>query len=138
MIRYFIDTNVFIDIAIKRDEKRFRECSRLFKKIKSNKIKAATGNVVLAELVWTLKSFYGAEKDEIARRIKGIIQLRGIKFVDDYDPMRAINLYQDKSIKFVDALIASIKPIQEKKWTVVSFDKDFDRIGVNRKEPGQI
>ena len=138
MKRYFIDTNVFIDIVMKRDERRFKECSRLFGQIKANKIKAATGNVVLAELIWTLKSFYGVEKDEIARRIKGIIQLRGIKFIDDYDSMRAINLYQNNSIKFVDALIASIRPIQEKKWTVVSFDKDFDKIGVNRKEPGQI
>ncbi|MEK7622277.1 MAG: PIN domain-containing protein [Patescibacteria group bacterium] len=138
MKTYFIDTNIFIDIAVKRDEKRFSECSQLFKKIKSNKIKAVTGNVVLAELIWTLKSFYGADKDEIARRVKGIIQLRGLKVVDNYNAMTAIELYQNKSIKFIDALIASIKLIQEKKWTIVSFDKDFDRIGVNRKEPGQI
>ena len=138
MKRYFVDTNVFIDIVMKRDEKRFRQCSRFFQKVKLNKIKAVTGNVVLAELIWTLKSFYGIGKEEIARRIKSIIKLRGIKLVDNYDPLRAIDLYQSKSIKYIDALIASIKPIQEKKWTVVSFDKDFDRIAVNRKEPGKI
>jgi len=138
MKRYFVDTNVFIDIVMKRDEKRFRQCSRFFQKVKLNKIKAVTGNVVLAELIWTLKSFYGIGKEEIARRIKSIIKLRGIKLVDNYDSLRAIDLYQSKSIKYIDALIASIKPIQEKKWTVVSFDKDFDRIGVNRKEPGKI
>jgi len=138
MKRYFVDTNVFIDIVMKRDEKRFRQCSRFFQKVKLNKIKAVTGNVVLAELIWTLKSFYGIGKEEIARRIKSIIKLRGIKLVDNYDSLRAIDLYQSKSIKYIDALIASIRPIQEKKWTVVSFDKDFDRIGVNRKEPGKI
>jgi len=138
MKRYFVDTNVFIDIVMKRDEKRFRQCSRFFQKVKLNKIKAVTGNVVLAELIWTLKSFYGIGKEEIARRIKSIIKLRGIKLVDNYDSLRAIDLYQSKSIKYIDALIASIKPIQEKKWTVVSFDKDFDRIAVNRKEPGKI
>ena len=138
MKRYFVDTNVFIDIVMKRDEKRFSQCSRFFQKVKLNKIKAATGNVVLAELIWTLKSFYGIGKEEIARRIKSIIKLRGIKLVDNYDPLKAIDLYQSKSIKYVDALIASIKEIQEKKWIVVSFDKDFDRIGVNRKEPGGI
>ena len=138
MKRYFVDTNVFIDIIMKRDEKRFRQCSRFFQKVKLNKIKAVTGNVVLAELIWTLKSFYGIGKEEIARRIKSIIKLRGIKLVDNYDPLRAIDLYQSKSIKYIDALIASIRPIQEKKWTVVSFDKDFDRIAVNRKEPGKI
>ncbi|OIP03281.1 hypothetical protein AUK18_02340 [Candidatus Beckwithbacteria bacterium CG2_30_44_31] len=138
MKRYFVDTNVFIDIVMKRDEKRFRQCSRFFQKVKLNKIKAVTGNVVLAELIWTLKSFYGIGKEEIARRIKSIIKLRGIKLVDNYDSLRAIDLYQSKSIKYIDALIASIRPIQEKKWTVVSFDKDFDRIAVNRKEPGKI
>ncbi len=94
--------------------------------------------MILAELIWTLKSFYGIGKEEIARRIKSIIKLRGMKLVDNYDPLWAIALYQSKSIKYIDALIASIKPIQEKKWTVVSFDKDFDRIGINRKEPGKI
>jgi len=138
MRRYFIDTNIFIDILMRRDEKRFIQCSRFFQKVKLNKIKAATGNVVLAELIWTLKSFYGIGKEEIVRRIKSIIKLRGIKLVDNYDPLRAIDLYQSKSIKYIDALIASIRPIQEKKWTVVSFDKDFDRIAVNRKEPGKI
>ena len=138
MKRYFVDTNVFIDIVMKRDEKRFRQCSRFFQKVKLNKIKAVTGNVVLAELIWTLKSFYGIGKEEIARRIKSIIKLRGIKLVDNYDSLRAIDLYQSKSIKYIDALIASIRPIQEKKWTVVSFDKDFDRIAVNRKEPREI
>ena len=138
MRRYFIDTNIFIDILMRRDEKRFIQCSRFFQKVKLNKIKAATGNVVLAELIWTLKSFYGIGKEEIVRRIKSIIKLRGIKLVDNYDPLRAIDLYQSKSIKYIDALIASIRPIQEKKWTVVSFDKDFDRIAVNRKEPREI
>lgn len=138
MRRYFIDTNIFIDILMRRDEKRFIQCSRFFKQVKSNKIKAVTGNVVLAELIWTLKSFYGIGKEEIVRRIKSIIKLRGIKLIDGYESMKAINLYLLRPIKYIDALIASIKPIQEKKWTVVSFDKDFDRIGVNRKEPGKI
>ena len=55
--RFYLDTNIFVSLLIERDEKQ-DECKRLVEKIKANKIKAVTGNVVLAELIWVLKSFY--------------------------------------------------------------------------------
>lgn len=42
--------------------------------------------------------------------------------------MRALQLYADKKIDFVDALLASLA--LEDEVEVVTFDKDFRRVGV--------
>ncbi len=55
--------------------------------------------------------------------------------MEDYDFKVALKIYAEKNVKFIDALIASIPQIQAKEWTVISYDRDFDKIGINRKEP---
>jgi len=135
--RYFVDTNIFISLLIKRSGS-FEECRDFFEKIKINKIKAVTGNVVLAELVWTLKSFYGISKKDVVKRLEGILQLRDLKIIDRYDLTKTVELFDRKPIKYIDAMIASIKSIQDRKWIVVSYDKDFDKLGVKRVEPGEV
>lgn len=47
-------------------------------------------------------------------------------------------MFEQKPVKFIDALLASIKEIKEKKWKVVSYDRDFDKLGVVRIEPKEI
>lgn len=50
----------------------------------------------------------------------------------------AIDLYQKHNIKFVDALIASHPKMQNKEIVVVSYDKDFDKLGIKRQEPAEV
>jgi predicted nucleic acid-binding protein len=135
--KFYLDTNILLSLLIERDDKQ-KECLKLVEKIKQNKINAVTGNIVLAELVWVLKSYYGIPKKEISEKLRGITRLRGLKIIDDYDLSRAIDIYEKKSLKYIDALIASTKLVNLKKWVVVSFNKDFDKIGVLRKEPADI
>jgi len=138
MRRYFIDTNVFLNTLIQRDKKSFIDCCQFLDNIKSNKFKAVTSNVVLAELVWVLKSFYGFSREKISRGLKSIVKLKGLRLIDNYQLLKAIEMYESKSVKYIDALIASIKPIFEKKWIIVSYDKDFDKLKVKRVEPGEL
>ena len=66
------------------------------------------------------------------------MRLRGLRVIDNYQLSKSVEIFEKKPVKYIDAMIASVEPIQEKKWVVVSFDKDFDKIGVLRKEPGEI
>lgn len=138
MKRYFIDTNVFVEVLMNRDRNKFSDSTDLLKRIKENEIKAITTNTILAELVWVLKSFYGINKQKIIEALKSICGLSGMKIISLADLSMAIKLYEEKKVKFIDALVASIEQIRDKKWTVVSYDKDFDRLKVVRMEPGEI
>lgn len=132
---YFIDTNIFLRTLIKENKDSFNHCYSFLKAVKTNKIKAVTASIVLAEIVWTLSSFYKLPKKQVVEAIRSIVNLRGLKVVNKYNHLLAIDLYERRAVKYIDAVIASIDKIQAKKWTVVSYDTDFDRLGVIRKEP---
>jgi predicted nucleic-acid-binding protein len=137
-MRYFIDSNIFLRVLAKDNEKQYHCCVGFLKALKENKIEAYTSTVVLTEVVWTLSSYYQFKKEELIRGFKSIIALRGLKIFDQYDYFKAADLYEKYSIKFIDALIASDQEILEKKIIIVSYDKDFDKLPVIRKEPGEI
>ena len=135
---YFVDTNIFLRTLIKDEQKSFDECCRFLKTVKLNKVKAASSSLVLAEVIWTLSSYYGFSKEKSIQAVKSILNLRGLKIVDRFQPRISLNLFSKRNVKYIDTLIASIKEILAKKWTVVSYDKDFDKLGVLRKEPGEV
>lgn len=138
MVKYFIDTNIFLRVVAKEDEKTFEECFRLFEKIKRNKIEAVTSKIVLAEIAWTLSSFYKFSKEKVVEALESISKTGGLVIVNDGDTRLAIELYKNHSVKFADCVIASLEEIQTGKWIIISYDKDFDKLKVLRKEPKNI
>lgn len=137
-MNYFVDSNIFLRAVVEEDEKSFLECISLLRNLEIGKLSAVTSNVVLAEIVWTLKSFYKLERATITKSVKNICSLKGLKILDRFQTDKAINIYSKRSIKFIDCLIASIPEVDDKKWIVVSYDKDFDKLGILRKEPGEL
>lgn len=135
---YFIDTNVFLRVLIKEDPQSFNAGVDLLKKIKDGGLKAATSSLVLAEIGWTLTSFYKFEKEKVVRAIKSIISLHGLVIIDGTDWLYALDLYASKKVKLIDCLIASKKEIREKKWLVVTYDKDFQKLGIRNATPAEI
>jgi len=138
-MNYFLDSNIFLRFfASEKNSNVQVECSRLIKNIKEGKIKAFTSHLVLAEVVWTLDSYYETEKENIVKVLNTVESLRGLKIIDNFETHIANVIFKNKSVKFIDALIASNPKIQSKKMTVVSYDKDFDKLGVKRIEPSQL
>lgn len=133
---YFIDTNVFLRALIHDDEKTFADVISFLEHVKDNQFKAYTSSLVLAEVVWTLLSFYRLAKDDVLKSIDSIVSLRGLTFLADQDVLKALSLYKKHNVKYVDCLIRS--SLSDKKtWVVVSYDKDFDKLDVKRLEPSE-
>jgi predicted nucleic-acid-binding protein len=138
-MRYFVDSNIFIRFFTKeKNTKVLKECSFLIDSIKKGKLKATTSHLVIAEVVWTLSSFYKAPKEDVVKVTQIIESLAGLRIEDKFVTGIAHRLFEEHSVKYIDALIASTPKIQSKAMSVVSYDKDFDKLGVIRKEPSQI
>jgi uncharacterized protein len=133
----FIDTNIFLRVLIaETDKKVFNDCRNLLEKVKSKKLSGYTSSLVLAEINWTLGSYYSFPRGEVAEALKGIIHLKNLGITDDFNAEYAVDIYADnKKVKFIDCLISSIKEIRTGKLQVVSYDRDFDSLGVKRIEP---
>jgi len=137
---FFIDTNIFLRIFVKENEKSYDDCVEMFQKIKHTKAPTTfyTGNIVTSEVLWTLNSYYKEPKINIIENLNSIAHNKNLEITDDYDLKTALIIFENFNVKFADALIASIPQITQKEWIVISYDKDFDKIGVIRKEPSQV
>jgi len=135
---YFVDTNVFLRVLVRDEEKSYRECISFLQRVKEGRLKAYTSSLILAETHWTLSSFYQFSKEKIIEALRSIVSLRNLKIIDEHNLLTALSFYETNNVKFIDALVASHKLVLKKGAVVVSYDKDFDKLGIPRKEPGEI
>lgn len=135
---YFIDTNIFLRVFVKENLSTFQECRAFLEMVKMNRMHAVTSGLVLAEINWTLQSFYKFHKQMVTEALYSILDMNGLQIVDQYQHRDAVLLYEGKSVKFIDAQIASLPEVKAKEWTIVSYDRDFDKLDVIRKEPSKL
>lgn len=135
---YLIDTNIFLRVLIKENEASFQSGLKLLEGIKQKQWNAVMPGIVLSEIAWTLRSYYRFPKPQVVTAIQSVISLRGLTIVDDYNYHLALDLFQHHSVKYIDACIASLPVVQREQATIISYDDDFDKLGVERKEPDQI
>ncbi len=133
---FFIDTNIFIRVFIVENMKMYQDSSGFLHLIDQGKIKCYVSDLVLSEIVWILMSFYKLSKSQTVERLKSIIDLRGVSILNNSDMPEAISLFKNNKVKFIDAIIATNKIFKEKNAIIVSYDKDFDKLGIKRMEPG--
>ncbi|HCR10840.1 MAG TPA: hypothetical protein DIU23_00130 [Candidatus Pacebacteria bacterium] len=94
--------------------------------------------MVISEIVWTLGSYYKFPKKKVLRTIQGILHLSGLKIVDEYDINKSLALYESHTCKYIDAMIAGMPGVQSGAWNIVSYDKEFDKLGVKRVVPAKL
>lgn len=135
---YFLDSNIFLRPIIKDSPKRVKECEDLFSKVKQKKLKIFTSTIVLAEIVWVLKSKCRLDRQIISQVISKILAIPNLKIIDNFDIFLSLQFYQQNSVKFIDATIASLIKMQKQEMIIISYDADFDKLNVVRKEPSDL
>ena len=99
----FADTNLFLryltdDVPAQADTVEF-----LLHQAAKGKINLVTTSMVIAEIVWTLESFYEMGKKEIQEMVLGILNTDGLEVIDSDLILQAIVHYADKNVDFIDA-----------------------------------
>ena len=132
----FIDTNLFIRYLTNDDLEKAERVDDLLARARRGEVKLITAEMVLAEVVWVLESYYKVEKNRIADMLRGILATPGLEVLNGKIVEKAIPYYAGKNIDFVDAYIIAL---MEKLGIsgIYSFDKKhLERIStVNRMEP---
>ena len=92
-------------------------------------------DLVAAETVYVLESFYDAPRDEVARALRSLVAFGSIVCVDPAVLLRALEVYETDRIDFAEAyLVACAESTGVGK--VASFDRSLDRVDtVERMEP---
>lgn len=135
MRRKFIDTNIFLRYLTKDDSSKYDKCREIFKKAVEGKIELVTSSIVIAELIWTLLSFYKVSKDDVIEKMSIIVGTKNLYIPDKDIIADALVLYGRKNIDYIDAYNAVFMKYQGFS-DIYSYDEDFDAIeDIKREEP---
>lgn len=122
MEKIFVDTNVFIRYFTNDVTELADKAEKIFKKAIDGKVFLVTNELVIAEIVWTLQSFYKIPKDNIREMIEGIITTENL-FVENYSiVLTALEYYTKSNIDFIDGYVISYMEEKGLK-NIISFDK---------------
>jgi len=128
MADLFVDTNVFLRYLTNDDPDKAERAEKLFKKAVGGKVSLETSLLVVAELVWTLESFYRVTRGDIAEKIGKILNTPNLYCDEGTKVLEALDLYADKNVDFIDAYHGvSLREVDGVK--VVTYDwKHFKRM----------
>src|SRR5205085_7477145 len=83
-------------------------------------------DLITAELVYVLESYYGRPRNEVARAVRALLALPSVDS-DQELLLRAIELYEAERLDFADAYLCAVGEISGI-GTVVSFDRRIDKV----------
>ncbi len=92
-------------------------------------------DLVLAECIYVLESFYEVERVRIAEMMRAALALQSIAVVDEAMLLRALEVYEVERLDFAEAYLIAMAEATGLD-SVMSFDRTIDRVGtVKRIEP---
>lgn len=132
-----VDTNIFLRFLTGDDPAKALACKELFARAERKEIDLYTNEIVLAELAWTLRSFYHQPREEIAGALRDILNLPTLRVPRKTMLLEALDLYERFNVDFLDAYNAADMHARSIK-SVCSYDEHYDRLGVPRVAPGSM
>lgn len=104
-------------------------------KLLRSKNKLLLSDVILAEIVWVLDSYYKWDRSKIVESLISLVRLSSIVCNKFLLTETLTILGKQKSFDFADAYSVALMGMSKIK-DIYSFDRDFDKISeVNRLEP---
>lgn len=136
---FFVDTNLFLRYLTDDIPEQADRVERLLQRAKAADISLFTNVLVIAEIVWTLESYYHRSKVRIRDDILGILNTPGLAVEEAALVADAVDLYARLNVDFVDAFNA-LWMRQHELESVLTFDaKHYARLpGVVPLAPDKI
>jgi predicted nucleic-acid-binding protein len=101
--RIFVDTNVFLRFFVRDVESLYQKAKELFEKAENGELKIETSDLVIAEIISVLESYYDFSKTEIKEIVDTILETRNIRTANHSRVKEAVALYASGKMDFIDA-----------------------------------
>lgn len=126
----WLDANVVLRFLARDVPTQATRARSLFAEAAAGERRLRLATLVVAEVVWTLTSFYELERDDVVDRVSDLVAADGIETEERELVLDALRVMKDARVSFVDAYLAEkARALGE---AVCSFDRDFDSLGVER------
>ena len=129
-----LDTNVLVRFLTADKSKKYKKLYAFFEALERGEIRVELKLIVLLQVIFVLKSFYEVPKAAIAAEMLEFLKYKGITIREKKKVKRTLELWREKKVEIVDCyLIACLETDSQN--LLYSYDRDFDRFKINRKEP---
>lgn len=130
MSKNLLDVNIILRFLVNDDPKKADKVKKI---LQGSKPKNILPDVVLAEIVWVLSSYYGQPKSSVIEKMRALIHLDSIEcnlaLLDS-----TFTFWEYHNISFIDAYLLAKSQLED--LTLYSYDKKLTKIsGVNVQEP---
>ena len=130
MPKNLIDTNLIIRFLVNDDS---QKATRVKKILQESNAVNILPDMVIAEIIWVLSSYYELDKASVISKIRALIHVKTIECNKTLMDLVLAN-WEKYNISFVDASLVSVAKI--KGLDIYSYDFKFDKVdGVTRQEP---
>lgn len=105
--RAFVDTNLFLRYLTNDVPEQADAVESLLIRAETGEIWLITSKLVIAEIVWTLESFYKKSKVEVRDFVLALLNTEGLEVEARDQILQAAIWYEEKNVDFIDACIAA-------------------------------
>jgi predicted nucleic acid-binding protein len=103
----FADTNLFLRYLTNDIPDQAQAFEQLLVKAAQGEMRLVTNSLVIAEIVWTLESFYQLSPADTQSKILAILNTPGLEVAEADLLLQAITWHVEKKVDFIDAYNAA-------------------------------
>lgn len=100
-----IDTNILLRLLIKDDDIKKKACEKLLEKARLKEIQLYILPIVVMEIVWVLEKYYKLDRKTIRELAEAVMNTPELHIEMEDVFRKALRLYEEKNVKFADAVI---------------------------------
>ena len=126
----WVDANVILRLLTGQPEGQARASAALMRRADAGELRLRVAPLVVAEVVWVLTSAYGMPADRVAAVLGDFLASGGLIVDEGMLLFTALSEMVAQRVDFVDAYLAA--KARHSRCAVATFDRDFDRLGVER------
>jgi len=123
--KILLDANVIVRLFMRDHEAHYQISEAFFIALEAGEKKAILLDLIIAEVVYVLKSYYKQDKQSITSRLKLLLQYENIEVSNRAVIIEALEAYTKKNIDFADAILCAKKNLES--YEIMSFDKDIKK-----------
>ena len=121
-----VDTNIIIRFLLGDNPQLFSEAKKIFAKAQEGSNNIYLDEVVMAEVVWTLSSYYKFEKVNIVDRLEKLIFQDWIVNPRKKLMLKALGLFGKTNLSYIDCWIFTVN--QSLKISLETFDNNLKKL----------
>ena len=127
-----LDTNVILRFVLGDDQAHQEQAKRLFQQAVDGEVRLLLPTLVLAQVVWTLESFYQASRKYITNVLHALLVTPGVISLEPRVIQRCVEIYSAYHVEVVDAYLVALAE-ETRTPTVATFDRRHFRRFSNLK-----